>query len=59
MLRPCAPLPSLDVAPTEERLEAQVEAWRAWSLLVVRRYAECSKKSALWRAMHDAQEVIR
>jgi hypothetical protein len=50
MLRPCPPLPKVAVAASEEALAVQVEAWQAWSLLVVRRYAECARRVDLWRA---------
>ena len=49
MVRPCPSLPTL-TAPPDGPLEAQVEAWRVWSLLVVRRYTECARKQDLWRA---------
>ena len=50
MLRPCPLLPKIAVAASEEALGVQVEAWQAWSLLVVRRYAECARRVDLWRA---------
>lgn len=50
MLRPCPLLPKVAITASEAPIEAQVEAWQAWSLLVVRRYAECARRVDLWKA---------